>query len=64
MPEVIAICLDIVKIEPHTHGADERGRGIFSKRLARAKVLDFLAVQPPCIVASEACGGRIAGLAS
>ncbi|MER9083107.1 IS110 family transposase [Mesorhizobium sp. M0895] len=29
----------------------------FSKRLSRAKVLDFFAAQPPCTVAMEACGG-------
>ncbi|WP_353806501.1 hypothetical protein [Mesorhizobium sp.] len=57
MSEVTTIGLDIAKDVFHAHGADERGRGVFSKRLTRAKVLDFLAAQPPCIVALEAYGG-------
>jgi transposase len=55
--EVSTIGLDIAKNVFHAHGADERGRGVFSKRLARAKVLDFFAAQPRCTVALEACGG-------
>ena len=55
--EVTTIGLDIAKNVFHAHGADERGRGVFSKRLTRAKVLDFFAAQPPCTVALEACGG-------
>ncbi|MER0240438.1 IS110 family transposase, partial [Fulvimarina sp. MAC8] len=57
MPEVTTIGLDIAKNVFHAHGADERGRGMFSKRLTRAKVLDFFAAQPRCMVALEACGG-------
>ena len=30
---------------------------VFRKRLVRAKVLEFFAAQPPCVVALEACGG-------
>jgi transposase len=30
---------------------------VFRKRLMRAKVLEFFAAQPPCLVALEACGG-------
>jgi transposase len=55
--EVTTIGLDIAKNVFHAHGADERGRGLFSKRLTRAKLLDFFAAQPPCIIALEACGG-------
>jgi transposase len=55
--EVTTIGLDIAKNVFHAHGADELGRGVFSKRLTRAKVLDFFAAQPPCTVALEACGG-------
>ncbi|MDX8502125.1 IS110 family transposase [Mesorhizobium sp. VK4C] len=57
MPEVTTIGLDIAKNVFHAHGADSRGQGVFSKRLSRAKVLDFFAAQPPCTVAMEACGG-------
>ena len=57
MSEVTTIGLDIAKNVLHANGAQERGRGVFSKRLTRAKVLDFFAAQPPCTVALEACGG-------
>ena len=57
MSEVTTIGLDIAKTVFHAHGADERGRGVFSKRLTRAKLLAFFAAQPRCTVALEACGG-------
>ena len=55
--EVSTIGLDIAKNVFHAHGADAQGRGVFSKRLSRAKVLTFFATQPRCKVALEACGG-------
>jgi len=55
--EVTTIGLDIAKTVFHAHGADERGRGVFSKRLTRAKLLAFFAAQPRCTVALEACAG-------
>jgi transposase len=55
--EVITIGLDIAKHVFHVHGADERGRAVFSKKISRAKLLDFFAAQPSCKVALEACGG-------
>src|ERR1700761_9646294 len=55
--EVITIGLDIAKHVFHVHGADERGRAVLSKRISRAKLLDFFAAQPSCKVALEACGG-------
>ena len=57
MSEVIIIGLDIAKHVFHVHGADERGRAIFSKRISRGKLLDFFAAHPSCTVAPEACGG-------
>jgi transposase len=57
MSQVSTIGLDIAKHVFHVHGADERGSGLFSRRLARGKVLAFFAAQPRCIVALEACGG-------
>ena len=57
MSEVIIIGLDIAKYVFHVHGADERGRVIFSRRINRGKLLDFFAAQPNCTVALEACGG-------
>jgi transposase len=57
MGEVSTIGLDIAKHVFHAHGADERGRMVFSKKLSRAKLLEFFAGQPRCKVALEACGG-------
>lgn len=57
MGEVITIGLDIAKAVFHAHGADEAGRQVFSRRIARGKVLEFFALQPRCLVALEACGG-------
>ena len=55
--EVSTIGLDIAKHVFHAHGADERGRAVFSKKISRGKLLDFFAAQPSCTVALEACGG-------
>ena len=47
--------------EPRLENAPRRHRCakvvVFRKRLVRAKVLEFFAGQPPCLVALEACGG-------
>ena len=61
MSEVIIIGLDIAKHVFHAHGADERGRAIFSKQISRGKLLDFFAAQPSCTVAMEAVVERITG---
>jgi transposase len=55
--EVSTIGLDIAKRVFQAHGADATGRVVFRKRLVRAKVLEFFAALPPCVVALEACGG-------
>ncbi|WJS05773.1 IS110 family transposase [Roseibium aggregatum] len=57
MSEVTTIGLDIAKTVFHAHGADASGRMVFSRRLTRAKLLDFFKQQPPCTIALEACGG-------
>jgi len=55
--QVTTIGLDIAKNVFHAHGADERGAMVFSRKLSRAKLLDFFAGQPRCLVALEACSG-------
>ncbi|MBA8881089.1 transposase [Phyllobacterium myrsinacearum] len=55
--EVSTIGLDLAKNVFQVHGADAAGSVIFRKRLRRDKVLAFVAVQPICLVAMEACGG-------
>lgn len=57
MNEVTVIGLDIAKNVFQAHGADARGQQLFSRRIARGKVLEFFADQPKCLVALEACGG-------
>ena len=57
MAQASTIGLDIAKRVFQAHGADATGRVVFRKRLVRAKVLEFFAGQPPCVVALEACGG-------
>src|SRR3984893_17781458 len=57
MEQAITIGLDIAKHVFHAHGADERGRALFSKRISRRSGLEFFASKPPCVVAREACGG-------
>src|ERR1043165_4398310 len=57
MGQASTIGLDIAKWVFQAHGADATGRVVFRKRLVRAKLLEFFAGQPPCLVALEACGG-------
>src|SRR3954449_2388019 len=57
MGQASTIGLDIAKWVFQAHGADATGRVVFRKRRVRAKVLEFFAEQPPCLVALEACGG-------
>ncbi len=49
--------LDIAKSVFQVHGVDARGRVVLRKRLARAKVLEFFANLPRCVIGLEACGG-------
>ena len=51
MGQVSTIGLDIAKRVFQVHGADSAGNEVFRKKLARGKVLTFLASQPSCIVA-------------
>jgi transposase len=51
------IGLDLAKRVFQAHGADASGRVVFRKRLARGKLLEFFAAQPPCTLAMEACAG-------
>lgn len=55
MAQVTIIGLDLAKNVFQAHGASETGTAIFRKKLTRNQVLSFLAEQPKCIVAMEAC---------
>ncbi|WP_024882393.1 IS110 family transposase [Methylosinus sp. LW3] len=50
------IGLDLAKRSFQVHGALVDGGVAFRKKLSREKVLGFLAEQPRCVVAMEACG--------
>ena len=55
MGEVITIGLDIAKSVFQIHGVDVDGAVIIRKRVSRAKVLEFFAALPCCLVGIEAC---------
>src|SRR6201996_7488718 len=54
---VTMIGLDIAKAVFHAHGADASGKQVFSRRLSRGKLLEFVGQQPRCLIAMEACSG-------
>ena len=55
MEEATIIGIDLAKRSFQLHGARTDGSVAFRKSLSRERVLDFLASQPRCIVAMEAC---------
>ena len=55
MEQASTIGIDLAKHSFQLHGAAADGSVVFRKKLTRTKVLDFLASQPPCVVAMEAC---------
>jgi transposase len=55
MGEVSTIGLDIAKSVFQVHGVDADGTVVIRKRISRAKVLEFFAAVPPCLVGVEAC---------
>jgi transposase len=57
MEQATTIGLDIAKHVFQVLGADGAGHVLFRKRIARAKLLGFLATQTRCVVVMEACAG-------
>ncbi len=57
MEEVSVIGIDLAKRSFQVHGAKADGSVAFRRKLSRGKLLGFLASQPPCTVAMEACAG-------
>ena len=55
MDEVSIVGIDLAKRSFQVHGARADGSVVFRKTLTREKLLDFLASQPCCTVAMEAC---------
>src|SRR5215213_355094 len=56
MGQVSTIGLDLAKSIFQVHAANASGAVVVRKRLRRDQVRPFLAAQPPCTVAMEACG--------
>ena len=55
MGEVSTIGLDIAKSIFQVHGVDSDGAVVIRKRVSRAKVLEFFATLPFCLIGIEAC---------
>jgi len=55
MGEVSTIGMDIAKSVFQVHGIDAEGTVVIRRRIGRAKVLEFFADLPPCLVGMEAC---------
>src|SRR6201988_5397646 len=55
MGEVSTIGLDIAKSVFQVHGVDVDGAVLTRKRVIRAKLLEFFASLPPCVIGIEAC---------
>ena len=57
MGQVSMIGIDLAKNSFQLHGMHADGSVAFRRKLGRAKLLAFVAGQPQCTVAMEACGG-------
>ena len=55
MGEASTIGIDIAKSVFQVHGVDANGTVVIRRRVGRAKVLEFFADLPPCLVGMEAC---------
>jgi len=55
MGKVSTIGLDIAKSVFQIHGVDAAGAVVIRKRVSRAKLLEFFAALPDCLVGIEAC---------
>ena len=55
MKEVTIIGIDLAKRSFQLHGAGSDGTVAFRRKLSRGELLRFLALQPRCVVAMEAC---------
>jgi transposase len=56
MKKVTIIGVDLAKNVFQLHGAAADGTVVFRKKLSRSQFRKFMAAQPACIVAMEACG--------
>lgn len=57
MSDIKVVGIDLAKSVFQLHGNDEMGRTVFTKRLSRKALSDFVANLKPCMIGMEACGG-------
>jgi hypothetical protein len=57
MKQVAMIGIDLAKQVFQIHGTDQHGQPCVRRQLRRSQLLPWLAQQPPCIMAMEACHG-------
>ena len=55
MTEISLIGIDLAKSVFQLHGAAVDGTTLFRRRVSRGQLERFMAAQPPCVVAMEAC---------
>jgi len=54
---VVVLGIDLAKNSFHLHGIDEHENVVLTKKLSRAKLVEFIAQMPVCLIGIEACGG-------
>lgn len=57
MKNITLLAIDIAKNVFELHGLDKQGKCVLKKRLARAKLVEFINQLPVCQIVMEACGG-------
>jgi transposase len=55
METAVTIGLDLAKSVFQVHGVNAAGEVVIRRRLTRARVLEFFAKLPACLVGAEAC---------
>ena len=54
---IMTLGIDLAKNVFQLHGVDSQGKVVLRKRLARSKLLEYIAKLLPCRIVMEACGG-------
>jgi transposase len=57
MRNINTLGIDLAKNVFQLHGADKKGKQVLSKKLSRAKLIEFIATLPVCTIGIEACIG-------
>jgi transposase len=61
MEPAVTIGLDLAKSVFQVHGVSASGEVVIRRKFARAKVLDFFAKLPRCLVGMDLCGLPLLG---